>query len=151
MFTEVQRKEKNFAETPAARDGSGANGVTDVLSLLSAAERARTHAHAHTRFLSRNRWLHLHRAAGSTGAGVTAPSQPGFQTQPHHFSSHKASGKWLFFDPQFLTCEQCNNRTCLWGAEENSRQGPHVPSQVVLRVVLPGGSRCFQVVFHLRG
>lgn len=48
MFMDVQRKEKNFAETPAARDGSGANGVTDVLSLLSAAERAHTLTRAHT-------------------------------------------------------------------------------------------------------
>ena len=42
--------------------------------------------------------------------GLTALSQPGFQTQLHHFSSQKASGKWLFFDPQSLTCEQCNDR-----------------------------------------
>lgn len=88
---------------------------------------------------------------GSTGVGLTALSQPGFQTQLHHFSSHKASGKWLVFDPQFLTCEQCNDGTCLWGAEANSRRGPHVPSQVVLRVVLPGRSHCFQVAFHLQG
>lgn len=42
------KERENFAETPAARDGSGVNGVTDVLVTQFSYRTRRAHAHAHT-------------------------------------------------------------------------------------------------------